>query len=176
MYVPGVVHTPAQQVKCAPMSKACLTKPPPAQARLDAELLGNLGRYRRYRGSSLRDLLRVIRNKHNHWRELPEALQARMGPPPDGFLRCACAPRMSLQSHSHIYTIVVTFPTRRVKGTYHGASCLWHCKRAWACLFTAGFPRCVCTILHLWQFGAIVDIYVRGHNPAFRWRYALLPQ
>ncbi|KAK9828434.1 hypothetical protein WJX81_007728 [Elliptochloris bilobata] len=56
------------------------------QARLDAELLGNLGRYRRYRGSSLRDLLRVIRNKHNHWRELPEALQQRLGPPSDGFL------------------------------------------------------------------------------------------
>ena len=59
------------------------------QARLDAELLGNLGRYRRYRGSSLRDLLRVIRNKHNHWRELPEALQQRLGPPPDRFLMCA---------------------------------------------------------------------------------------
>lgn len=62
------------------------------QARLDAELLGNLGRYRRYRGSSLRDLLRVIRNKHNHWRELPEALQQRLGPPPDGFLMCAARP------------------------------------------------------------------------------------
>lgn len=66
-----------------------LTVPAGMQARLDAELLGNLGRYRRYRGSSLRDLLRVIRNKHNHWRELPEALQQRLGPPPDGFLMCA---------------------------------------------------------------------------------------
>jgi hypothetical protein len=64
-----------------------------AQARLDTELLGNLGRYRRYRACSLRDLLRVIRNKHNHWRELPEPLQARLGPPPDGFLRCAPYPK-----------------------------------------------------------------------------------
>jgi hypothetical protein len=75
---------------CAPCVRA--RHPARAQARLDAELLGNLGRYRRYRAGSLRDLLRVIRNKHNHWRELPEPLQARLGPPPDGFLLCAPEP------------------------------------------------------------------------------------
>jgi len=75
---------------CEPCVQA--RHPARAQARLDAELLGNLGRYRRYRAGSLRDLLRVIRNKHNHWRELPEPLQARLGPPPDGFLLCAPNP------------------------------------------------------------------------------------
>lgn len=44
------------------------------------------GKYRRYDYSSLRDLLRVVRNKHSHFRELPPDLQARMGPIPDGFL------------------------------------------------------------------------------------------
>jgi hypothetical protein len=58
-------------------------------ARLDPDLLDNLGRYRKYRPASLRDLLRVVRNKHNHWRELPPALAAKLGPLPEGFLRCA---------------------------------------------------------------------------------------
>lgn len=45
-----------------------------------------VGKYRRYDFSSLRDLLRVVRNKHSHFRELPPDLQARLGPIPDGFL------------------------------------------------------------------------------------------
>jgi hypothetical protein len=57
-------------------------------SRLDPDFLENLGRYRKYRPHSLRDLLRVIRNKHNHFRELPEPLQAKLGPLPDGFLKC----------------------------------------------------------------------------------------
>ena len=61
-------------------------------ARLDPDFLDNLGRYRKYRPDSLRDLLRVIRNKHNHFRELPDALQAKLGPLPDGFLRCQPLP------------------------------------------------------------------------------------
>jgi hypothetical protein len=44
------------------------------------------GKYRRYSYSSLRDLLRVIRNKHNHFRELPPELQRKVGPLPEGFL------------------------------------------------------------------------------------------
>ena len=44
--------------------------------------------YRKYRPASLRDLLRVIRNKHNHFRELPPALAAKLGPLPGGFFRC----------------------------------------------------------------------------------------
>ena len=58
-------------------------------ARLDPDFLENLGRYRKYRPASLRDLLRVVRNKHNHFRELPDGLRAKLGPLPDGFLRCA---------------------------------------------------------------------------------------
>jgi Ribonuclease 2-5A len=50
---------------------------------------GPCRRYRKYSYSSLRDLLRVIRNKHNHFREMPEELQRRVGHIPDGFLRCA---------------------------------------------------------------------------------------
>ncbi len=42
---------------------------------LDPDLLENLRRYRRYNFNSVRDLLRVIRNKSNHYRELPQNVQ-----------------------------------------------------------------------------------------------------
>lgn len=53
--------------------------------KLDGALLENLGRYRRYNFRSVRDLLRVIRNKSNHYRELPQSLQEKLGPLPDGY-------------------------------------------------------------------------------------------
>lgn len=56
-------------------------------AVVDGELIINLGRYRRYDYSSLRDLLRVVRNKKNHFREMPESLQRAMGPVPEGYYR-----------------------------------------------------------------------------------------
>ncbi len=55
---------------------------------LEPEVIANLGKYRKYNSSSLRDLLRVIRNKHNHFREMPSDLQQRLGALPEGFLRC----------------------------------------------------------------------------------------
>lgn len=53
--------------------------------KLDGSLLENLGRYRRYNPGSVRDLLRVIRNKSNHYRELPQDVQLLVGPFPEGF-------------------------------------------------------------------------------------------
>jgi serine/threonine-protein kinase/endoribonuclease IRE1 len=55
--------------------------------RLDPDFLASLGRYRKYNPGSLRDLLRVIRNKHNHFRDMSEELQAKLGPLPDGYMR-----------------------------------------------------------------------------------------
>ncbi|CAN0439544.1 unnamed protein product, partial [Ectocarpus sp. 12 AP-2014] len=55
--------------------------------RLDAELTEDAGRYRKYDFSSVRDLLRVVRNKRHHFHELPERVQAMMSPLPGGFLR-----------------------------------------------------------------------------------------
>lgn len=54
---------------------------------LDPLLVDNLVRYRAYRTTSLRDLLRVMRNKYNHFRDLPPELQRVLGPLPDGFFR-----------------------------------------------------------------------------------------
>ncbi|GBG67137.1 hypothetical protein CBR_g81562 [Chara braunii] len=47
----------------------------PWDEKLSPELLDNLGKYRRYNVRSVRDLLRVIRNKLHHYRELPSELQ-----------------------------------------------------------------------------------------------------
>lgn len=55
--------------------------------RLDPELTEDAGRYRKYDFSSVRDLLRVVRNKRHHFHELPERVQKFMSPLPAGFLR-----------------------------------------------------------------------------------------
>lgn len=43
--------------------------------KLDPDFVTNIGRYRRYKFDSVRDLLRVMRNKLNHYRELPHEIQ-----------------------------------------------------------------------------------------------------
>lgn len=53
--------------------------------KLHAGLMENLGRYRKYKADEVRDLLRVIRNKMNHFRELPAKVQEEVGAPPDNF-------------------------------------------------------------------------------------------
>lgn len=53
--------------------------------KLDAAFIQNLGKYRKYNYSSVRDLLRVIRNKSSHFRELPPEIQQLFEPFPEGF-------------------------------------------------------------------------------------------
>lgn len=53
--------------------------------KFDKEFMENLGKYRKYSGSKLMDLLRALRNKYHHFMDLPEDLAAVMGPIPDGF-------------------------------------------------------------------------------------------
>ncbi|CAA0807032.1 Serine/threonine-protein kinase/endoribonuclease IRE1b [Striga hermonthica] len=53
--------------------------------KMENAFLNDIGRYRRYKFDSVRDLLRVIRNKLNHFRELSKEIQALLGPVPDGF-------------------------------------------------------------------------------------------
>ncbi|KAK7250757.1 hypothetical protein RIF29_33413 [Crotalaria pallida] len=53
--------------------------------KLESAFLNNIGRYRRYKFDSVRDLLRVMRNKLNHYRELPHEIQELVGPVPEGF-------------------------------------------------------------------------------------------
>lgn len=53
--------------------------------KLESSFLTNITRYRRYKYDSVRDLLRVIRNKLNHYRELPAEIQEVLGSVPEGF-------------------------------------------------------------------------------------------
>uniref|UniRef100_A0A2P2KIS3 non-specific serine/threonine protein kinase n=1 Tax=Rhizophora mucronata TaxID=61149 RepID=A0A2P2KIS3_RHIMU len=52
---------------------------------MEPAFISNIGRYRRYKYDSVRDLLRVMRNKLNHYRELPREIQELVGPVPEGF-------------------------------------------------------------------------------------------
>ncbi|CAM9313075.1 unnamed protein product [Chrysoparadoxa australica] len=54
--------------------------------RLDPGLLEEVGRYRTYDYGSVRDLLRLLRNKRHHLNELPERLQMLLSPLPGGLL------------------------------------------------------------------------------------------
>ncbi len=54
--------------------------------RLDVLLLEDLGKFRKYDTSSVRDLLRVMRNKRHHFHELSLPLKEAIGSIPDGFM------------------------------------------------------------------------------------------
>ncbi|XP_074286655.1 serine/threonine-protein kinase/endoribonuclease IRE1b-like [Silene latifolia] len=53
--------------------------------KLEQSFLDNITQYRRYKYDSVRDMLRVIRNKLNHYRELPTEIQEVLGSVPEGF-------------------------------------------------------------------------------------------
>jgi serine/threonine-protein kinase/endoribonuclease IRE1 len=53
---------------------------------VDKSLYENLGKYRKYNANSLQDLLRAIRNKKNHYQDLPQHVKTMFGIMPDGFL------------------------------------------------------------------------------------------
>lgn len=54
--------------------------------RLHSSLLEDIGKYRKYDKSCVRDLLRLIRNKRHHFHELDEELKIAMSPMPTGFV------------------------------------------------------------------------------------------
>ena len=45
-----------------------------------------LGKQRKYKGESLLDLLRALRNKKNHYEDMPDTVKERVGPLPAGYL------------------------------------------------------------------------------------------
>merc|ERR1711871_1282473 len=54
--------------------------------KLHPALLEDMGKYRKYDTGSIRDLLRVIRNKRHHFAELSEEIKMLLCPIPDAFL------------------------------------------------------------------------------------------
>ncbi|XP_030515996.1 serine/threonine-protein kinase/endoribonuclease IRE1a isoform X1 [Rhodamnia argentea] len=53
--------------------------------KMEPEVVADIGRFRRYNYGCVRDLLRAVRNKLSHYRELPEKVQELFGPVPEGY-------------------------------------------------------------------------------------------
>jgi serine/threonine-protein kinase/endoribonuclease IRE1 len=54
--------------------------------RLDKQFVDTLGKQRKYTGSKMLDLLRALRNKRNHYQDMPENVKEHVGPLPEGYL------------------------------------------------------------------------------------------
>lgn len=53
---------------------------------LPKDFVDSLGKQRKYTGTRMLDLLRALRNKRNHYEDMPEALKRAVGPLPEGYL------------------------------------------------------------------------------------------
>ncbi|EON96531.1 putative serine threonine kinase irei protein [Phaeoacremonium minimum UCRPA7] len=54
--------------------------------QLPKDFVDSLGKQRKYTGSRLLDLLRALRNKRNHYEDMPDSLKKTVGPLPEGYL------------------------------------------------------------------------------------------
>ncbi|XP_037664408.1 serine/threonine-protein kinase/endoribonuclease IRE1 isoform X1 [Choloepus didactylus] len=61
----------------------------------------DLRKFRTYKGGSVRDLLRAMRNKKHHYRELPMEVRETLGSLPDDFVRYFTSRFPHLLSHTH---------------------------------------------------------------------------
>ncbi|KAF8639142.1 hypothetical protein AX17_001632 [Amanita inopinata Kibby_2008] len=75
-------------------------------ARLDKVFIENLGKFRKYDGKSVQDLLRALRNKKHHYQDMPDNVKRHLGPMPEGFLAYFTRrfPRLFLHVHAVIRT------------------------------------------------------------------------
>ncbi|XP_055483602.1 serine/threonine-protein kinase/endoribonuclease IRE2 isoform X4 [Psammomys obesus] len=73
---------------------------------ISAPLQADLKRFRSYKGTSVRDLLRAMRNKKHHYRELPTEVRQALGQLPAGFIQYFTHrfPRLLLHTHHAMRT------------------------------------------------------------------------
>ncbi|PCH36905.1 hypothetical protein WOLCODRAFT_140635 [Wolfiporia cocos MD-104 SS10] len=71
-------------------------------SRLDRLFIENLGKFRKYDGRSVQDLLRALRNKKHHYQDLPDNVKRLLGSMPEGFLAYFTQrfPQLLLHVHS----------------------------------------------------------------------------
>ncbi|XP_019397368.1 PREDICTED: serine/threonine-protein kinase/endoribonuclease IRE2 isoform X1 [Crocodylus porosus] len=69
---------------------------------ISVPLQTDLRKFRSYKGSSVRDLLRAMRNKKHHYHELPADVQETLGAVPDDFVQYFTSrfPRLLLHTHT----------------------------------------------------------------------------
>jgi len=70
----------AEEVIGAPFERADFLN------KLDRHFVDTLGKQRKYSGNRLLDLLRALRNKKNHYEDMPEDVKKRVGPLAGGYL------------------------------------------------------------------------------------------
>ncbi|XP_053132408.1 serine/threonine-protein kinase/endoribonuclease IRE2 [Hemicordylus capensis] len=68
---------------------------------ISVPLQADLRKFRTYKGNSVRDLLRALRNKKHHYQELPSSVQESLGALPQGFVQYFTSrfPRLLLHTH-----------------------------------------------------------------------------
>mmetsp|Transcript_27699 Transcript_27699/g.65045 ORF Transcript_27699/g.65045 Transcript_27699/m.65045 type:complete len:1449 (-) Transcript_27699:626-4972(-) len=69
------------------------------EPKLDGALIDNVQKFRTYDYACIRDLLRLIRNKHHHFEELPEAFRMGTAPNQDALYRYFAAQFPALTMH-----------------------------------------------------------------------------
>ncbi|XP_055014000.1 LOW QUALITY PROTEIN: serine/threonine-protein kinase/endoribonuclease IRE1 [Boleophthalmus pectinirostris] len=69
---------------------------------ISVPLQTDLRRFRTYKGNSVRDLLRAMRNKKHHYHELPQEVQETLGELPEGFVSYFTSrfPRLLMHTHT----------------------------------------------------------------------------
>lgn len=69
---------------------------------ISVPLQTDLRRFRTYKGNSVRDLLRAMRNKKHHYHELPPEVQDTLGELPEGFISYFTSrfPRLLMHTHA----------------------------------------------------------------------------
>ncbi|CCM06570.1 uncharacterized protein FIBRA_08847 [Fibroporia radiculosa] len=80
-------------------------------SRLDKLFIENLGKFRKYDGKSVQDLLRALRNKQkHHYQDLPDNVKRLLGSMPEGFL--AYFTRRFPHLFLHVHSVVSSSPLR----------------------------------------------------------------
>ena len=72
---------------------------------LPEAVLNELRNFRKYKSFAVRDLLRVIRNKRHHYRDLPAEVQEILGPLPSGYLRFFTRRYPSLLMECYLFAV-----------------------------------------------------------------------
>ncbi|KAL2830921.1 hypothetical protein BDW59DRAFT_140971 [Aspergillus cavernicola] len=77
---------------------------------LPKDFKDNLGKQRKYTGSKMLDLLRALRNKRNHYNDMPEHLKGHIGGLPEGYLNFWTVrfPSLLMSCHSVIVDLRLT--------------------------------------------------------------------
>ncbi|KZT64332.1 hypothetical protein DAEQUDRAFT_718191 [Daedalea quercina L-15889] len=91
-------------------------------SRLDKLFIENLGKFRKYDGKSVQDLLRALRNKKHHYQDLPDNVKRLLGSMPEGFLAYFTRRFPNLFLHVHRVVADSSLRTESMFRTYFDLS------------------------------------------------------